>query len=453
MASEPRPRALLATALLAGLLAGPAAAAPRDAGAFHADDPRLADLIDRLLHDNPSLLAAVARADAAAARPESAGALPDPELTYRWFARTPETRVGPQEHALELMQALPGPGKRGLDAERAQATADADRSDAEARALSLVAALKRMWYDLAALQETLQVNLEEQRLLERFEEMTRGRYAQGQGSRQGVIRVQTEISRLLETEADLRGRLETHLHHISDLIGSEEHGLGIGPIELELPDPAFDRLELEERWLDVHPRVVAARARVEAAGLEAERRSVENRPNFKVGLGYTFVGRREDPAGIAMPPEDNGKDVLALSVGVSLPLGRDRIRAGVAEATDRRRAGEQELRAARNEVAHAIQEALVRLDALVKRAHLYRDVILPQSAESLAAAEDEYAAGRGGLTEMLEAARTLFRARTMEARLVSDVWIALTDLELATGTRVMPADEPAHSAALLGGTR
>ena len=127
-----------------------------------------------------------------------------------------------------------------------------------------------------------------------------------------------------------------------------------------------------------------AEQRVEADRVWAERRELESRPDFRFGLAYTLVDKREDLAGVVNPPEDNGKDALGLTVGINIPLHRKRVRAGVAEAVESRRAGEQFLEAVRDRLRVDVQEAMLRIDSLAERGRLYREVIVPQAEESLA---------------------------------------------------------------------
>jgi outer membrane protein TolC len=60
-------------------------------------------------------------------------------------------------------------------------------------------------------------------------------------------------------------------------------------------------------------------------------------------------------------------------------------------------------------------------------------VIIPQAEESLASAEAAYTTDRLDFLNLLDAERVLFQSRLSFHRLVSDMWIALADLELSVG--------------------
>jgi hypothetical protein len=66
------------------------------AGRFHVSDDQLGALVEGLLEENPQVRSLSARSESVRARMDQVGSLPDPLLNYRFFAETPETRVGPQ---------------------------------------------------------------------------------------------------------------------------------------------------------------------------------------------------------------------------------------------------------------------------------------------------------------------------------------------------------------------
>jgi outer membrane protein TolC len=404
---------------------------------LHAPDAQLRELIGALLRNNPQILSSWSRSRSTLERVSREKSLPDSQFSYRYYAQTPETRVGPQEHGLELSQSVPWGGKRKLQSRRAESMASGSAWEARDLEWGLVSELKRAYFESAYLQEAITVNSEEQEILRRFESIALKRYSTGQGIQQSVVKVQTEISRLEDRATRLRQQSGAVSRRIAALIGRPESPLALRPIELPLPEVSFDRESLEQLAVDSHPRVRAVEQRVEADRIWAESRKLESKPDFRFGLGYVFVGDRDDLAGRANPPEDNGKDILALTVGINIPLDRRRTRAGVAEARESERANEELLDSVRDRLRYEIQEGLLRAESLSERGRLFREVIIPQAEESLASAEAAYTTDRLGFLDLLDAERVLFQSRLAYHRLVSDLWIALADLELAA-SRALP---------------
>jgi outer membrane protein TolC len=433
----------IAFLLLLTIVAPLPAAADSPADRFHVPDGQLAGLIDTLLEENPQTRSVKARSASLRTRVDQVGSLPDPQLSYRYFALTPETRVGPQEHMLEISQGVPWRGKRRLQTLGAEHLASGLAWEAEDLERRLVAGLKRNYYEAAYLQEALTVNREEQELLERFEAIALKRYSTGKGIQQSVVRVQTDISRLADREIDLEKKLAVVERGIGELIGRPEADLALGPIDLAVPDLEYDGDSIEQRSLERHPRVLAVEDRIEADRSQVQRRSLDSKPDFRFGLGYTLVGRRDDPAAALNPPPDDGQDILAFSVGLNIPLQRKRIRAGIEEVRENERADEELLTAVRDRLRSDIQQAVLQLGSLDERGRLYREVIIPQARESLASAETAYTTDRLGFLDLLDAERVLFQSRLAYHRLVADLWIAMAELE-QSAAQPFPAQDARH---------
>jgi len=428
------PRAIVGALLLTLSLGVALGAEPAADDAFPADrfdgfDPQLTELITVLLQENSQLQSARATWQSTFARAEQVKPLPDPTITYRYFVSRPETRVGPQAQGVQLKQAIPWSGKRGQATQRAEHLASGVGWEVQEVERSLVARLKRTYFDVAYLQEALTVNAEEASLLQRFERIALTRYSTGHGDQQSAIKVQTEISRLADQRHSLRLQLQSAERRIAELIGRPSSYLELQPISLHLLGLDLDPESLESDSIRDHPGVQAAAKRIEADQAWLRQRNLGSRPDFSFGLSYIDVRKRQDDAGMLFPPEGNGRDIWAVSVGLSLPIYGGKIRAGKAEAQSSLLASQRTLQTKRDRLRSEIQQALLRLQSLEQRARLYEEVIVPQAGESLASAEAAYTTDRRDFLDLLDAQRVLFQVRLTSHRLLADYWSALADLE------------------------
>ena len=408
---------------------------------FHILDEQMRGLIETALAENPRLESAWTQSRSSFERVPQERSLSDPQLSYRYFAETPETRVGPQEHMLEFSQAVPWGGKRRLQGLRAENLGASRTWAAEDLERQLVADLKRLYFETAYLQEALRVNDEEKELLRRFESIALKRYSTGQGIQQNVVKVQTEISRLDDRRTDLRRGSDVVARRLSERIGRPESALALDPIDLQLPEFEPHENDLEQAALTNHPRIRAVEQRVAADEAWAKRRKLDTKPDFRFGIGYTLVGERTDLAGTVNPPEGNGDDILGVTVGINVPLYRKRIHAGVSEAQESERAQRELLVAVQDRLRFEVQQATIELDSLSERGRLYLEVIIPQAEESLASAEAAYTTGRLTFLDLLDAERVLFQSRLAYHRLLADLWISLADLELAAARPIPSPDQ------------
>lgn len=429
----------LATGLAAASLLPTLAAAqpgpPEKTLDFHAAAPDLRAYVTAAVRRNPALLESRARFRAARQRVPQVSALPDPVVSFTQALRSVETRVGPQLNSITLSQTFPWFGTLELRGRVALLEATALHHRYEAARRDVIARVKEAYYDLGYLDATLGLAREEQSLLEHYETLARARYATGQGLQQAVIRLQAEITRVVDRRHLLerqRGTLAAHLNTLRD--HAAEEPVPAVPA-LVRPPVNVDREMLQRLGERNRHELQAAGVLIEGSERSIELARKNSRPGFTASVGVTNVGRRNDPAGLPSLP-DNGRNALTVSLGISLPLWGAKYRAGVEQANDELRARTQQRAAARNVMHMEIEDAIVRLETLDRQIDLLDTVLIPQTDEALRATETAYETGQLGVLELLDSERTLIDVRTMRARYLSDLLIALTGLERAIGTRV-----------------
>ena len=391
------------------------------------------DLLREILAKNPDLRARAAAADAAARRGDSDGALPDPVLATTTYLQSPETRVGPQKLMLSLTQQIPWMGTLGLKRAAADDGAAAARADLEAARLSLVTAARELCHQLGFLAEKEAVVRDDRAALVHYEEVARARYASGVGLEQAVVKIQAELTRddarLLEI-ATQRAALAARLNAMRDATGAAVPDVG--------PPPRYPRYDpdlaaLRERAASARPEVAAADARIRRAEALVGVARKAGAPGLNLGLTYSVVGTRSDPAGLASPPPDDGKDVLGVVAGVSLPLWRGKIAAGVDEADLQKARAEEDRRSVLAGVDRSLDDLAARLPLTWRRVRLYEDELSVQAEQSLRSAESGYAAGTVSALELLDAERVLLDVRIAAAQARTDYATAVADLEGAVG--------------------
>ena len=425
----------LAAGVLVSTLAGAQPAPPEDPLDFHAAAPDLRAYATAAAEANPTVLEARARYEAARQRVPQVTALPDPVVSFTQALRSVETRIGPQLNSVTFTQAFPWLGTLELRGRVALLEATALHHLYQAARRDVVAQVKEAYYDLGHIDVELGLAGEEQSLLEHYETLASARYATGQGLQQAVIRLQAEITRVVDRRHRLdrqRGTLAAHLNTLRDR-PAEEHVPQV-PL-LTRPPVEIDREQLYRLGDRNRHELRAATALMQGSERSIELAKKNARPGFTASVGVTNVGRRDDAAGLP-PLTDDGRNAVSVSLGVSLPLWGAKYRAGVEQAHGELRAHTQHRAAARNAMEMEVQEAVVHLETLDRQIDLLDTVLIPQTEEALLATETAYETGQLGVLELLDSERTLIDVRSMRARYLSDLLIALTALERAIGTRV-----------------
>ena len=360
----------------------------------------LAELAGEVLERNPELARLRAEAGAAEQRAPQVRALPDPMASVTAFLSTPETRVGPQQASAMISQRFPWFGTLDLKEKQALLGAAASRLEVEAKRLQLVTEVRRLAWELAYLDAEEEAVLEDRETLSHFEELARARYASGVGLGQAVVKLQAEITkddnRILRIDSR-RASLVASLNALRDRPAGDPlptAQLSAAPAIVPPMDPSglLDVAEMHR------PEVRRSRILTEAAGIGIELAEKQYRPDFTLGFGYTLVGSRDDPAGRAMPPPDNGDDIIGLTLGVNLPVRREKLAAGLLEATARESAARDRTRGILAEIERDLGDLSSRLPLTLDQLALFDDLLILQAEEALRSAEAAFLRDLDGST-------------------------------------------------------
>ncbi len=375
--------------LLAGVVVAaadsqiPAEPSAADAIVASVSDIKLRLLLEEVLDRNPRLARLAAEAAAAAQRAPQVKALPDPTASLTWFLMSPQTRVGPLQATINISQSLPWFGTLALEEQAAILDAAASRARVEAARLEVVTEARTAYLDLQFLEAESRLAREDRTTLEHYAELALARYASGVGLDQAVIKLQAEITR---TDTRLLGIAVRRAEVAARLNALRDRPQTTPVVVADAGARRTVELELEAlrlRSLAGRPEMAAATAKAEAAEVRVERSKKAYSPNLMVGLRYGFVGRRDDETGRLVPPEGNGDDDLALTAGVSVPVWRSKLRAGVEEGTARQLAADEAVREATASIDGELGELLHRIPLLEDQVDLYENVLMVQARQSL----------------------------------------------------------------------
>jgi cobalt-zinc-cadmium efflux system outer membrane protein len=322
----------------------------------------------------------------------------------------------------EVEQPVPLFGKGTAmrkEAEAGVAVAAAEETDA---LQNLRRSLVQTAYQLALADETLAIGQEDLALLDRMMAFARERLVAGLDSNLNLLRLENEKARREQQQVTDALQRDFLCATLERLLGGRPSSPW--PIH-SLPDvapfiPFTDRMiELATKY---EPRLQVRRREIEMAeaGVEVARR--ERFPEVSLGI----EGRQWSGSG--------GFREGAFTVGLSLPwFNRSRVRAQV----DRGRAQADALRAEAADYSLAVRQELFRvwtkIDAARREVILYRDQILPRSAQAVETAMAGWSSGRAMFLDLLEARRMLTDARLMCVRALAEQHLMITDLVTCCG--------------------
>lgn len=404
-------------------------------------DPQLDRYVQEALDQNPGVSEAFARYRASLQNLPQVRSLPDPMLMVTQDARSPETRVGPQMTMLSLSQTFPWFGKLSDSEKVAAKESEAMREMFEAQKSEVVRQVKLAYYDLAYLDRAITITREDQLLLEHYEKLAEARYSQGIGLQQGVVKLQTEITRDRNRLEDLRRQRVDAEAALNTLMNRAAESAIPEVAVPERPQAEVDLPRLYDTARARRPEVQAAMFQIEK---EEKRIDLARRnywPDFTLSANYVNVAKRMDPAGMLNPPDQNGKDIYSFSVGINIPLRRRKYDAAVLEATEAKIASRRGYESTVNSVEASIRAVGFRIQTIKEQIALFQRTLVPQSEQALRSTEAAYSTGTVEVLDLLDSERMLLEVRLGLAQLESDYMKSLAEMERAIGApfpEVMP---------------
>lgn len=381
--------------------------------------------------NNPGVQAAFARWRASLDKVPQATAWPDPKLAFGVFVVPVETRTGPQRMKYGLSQQLPWFGKRALKGSVAEREAAAMQALAEGQKLAVYREISNAFYEYAYLGRALDAAREEAGLLEFLESVVESRYRVSGAAYADLTRVQVERARIEERLVSLEAYRHPLAEQLRTLLGRSAGA--------DLPLPEF-LPEAEVQWPDsriletmtqTSQALAVLDARVQSAQAAISLAERERYPDLTVGVEsvYTDAPRM---AGVV----NEGKDPLALTFGINIPLDWGAREAAVRQA----RSGATAARLERADKLAGLEaqasKLLFGLHDAARRLTLLQETIIPKAVQNFEAALDGYQAGQARMTDLLAAEKTLIELELQQHRTRADYLQRLADLDAVVGREI-----------------
>ena len=332
-----------------------------------------------------------------------------------------------------LSQQFPWFGKLSDKEKIAAKEAAVTREQYEVQRDEVVRQVKLAYYDLAYLDQIIAITEQDLSVLQRYETLAQARYAQGIGLQQAALKLQAEITRDRNRLEALRSRRvdsEASLNYLIDR-PAETPVARIAPVSR--PNPEVNAGVLYQLGRDRRPEVQAAFLQIER---DEERIQLARRnywPDFTVGAGFVNVLQRSDMAGVLNPPDQNGRNVFGITVGMNIPIRRRKYDAAVTEATEDKIASRENYRNVVNRMEASIRAIGFRIQTISEQIALFEHTLIPQAEQSLQSTEAAYSTGSLGVLDLLDSERVLLDVRLGLAQLNSDYMKSLAEMERAVG--------------------
>jgi outer membrane protein, heavy metal efflux system len=390
------------------------------------NDADLDELIRQALRENPEILAAQKRVEAARQRPAQESALDETMVSMGYtsagnplplagIGREPTSNIG-----LMVTQEIPFPGKRQLRGDIAMKEADAELHRHEAIRRDVVSRLKQAYYRILYTNSVEDLLLKNRELLQHLLKVTEIRYSVGHAAQQDIFKSQTELSllqtRLLQIERERRIRqLEI------GILLNRTSGFSFGAAAPQPPPSltvSLDDLIAASRR--TAPIIQADQKMIERAELAMNLARKDFYPDYAVSAGYFYQG--------TMPA------MYQFRIDLKLPTSFFRKqRAGLAEQAAMVNEARRNYEATGRSLYLSISDEFLMAQTSLRLMKMYEETLVPQTTLAFDSSMPGYETGKVDFLSVL----TNFTAR-LEVQMsyfeeMLNARLALARLEVMTG--------------------
>jgi cobalt-zinc-cadmium efflux system outer membrane protein len=352
-------------------------------------------LINEAIQKNPEIAAEQSRVEMMQEKIPQAGALADPEFTFKQM-EFPGWRFNEAMYQnFELMQMIMFPTKLSTQKDIASVATNSARWGHTAKIIEIIAGVRSAYAMLWDARTRLGINIENQQLLDQILSAAQTQYSVGQASQQDILKTSVELAKARSDEAVIRQEIvsaESMLHAFLN----RPNNVPIGLVTLDSLIPIQHSLTTLLRYSsDHHPMLSQDSLDIVGSDLMVSMARQEYIPDFRISVErvtYPMIGTKS----------------WSIMAGITIPFAPwslSKASARVQEAQADRSMRQSMLQANRNMVEANIRESFARVRAYETQVQSFEQTILPQSTQSLQSSLTEYQSGRTSYLMLLDAFR------------------------------------------------
>tara|TARA_A100001391_G_scaffold78166_1_gene50453 strand:- start:689 stop:2032 length:1344 start_codon:yes stop_codon:yes gene_type:complete len=387
--------------------------------------------ISQALAAHPSIQAARQRVQAELERIPQVTALPDPQFNNTFWPlhdNALQTAGGRIANQMSLQQGVPFPDKLRTKGAIVSREAQIAQAEVERIERQITESVRLAYYEVWYATRAIAIIEESRSLVDDLAKVAEARYRSG-GTQQDVLRAQLEIDRLDDQIVQLTKQLEMSQADLAALLQQPVSLLPQATEELGIADAPLQLDALISQAEQCNPSLRGLAAEIQRDRQKQRLACLQQYPDFMVGLNWGIVSDNHD----VISPVANGNDNLSITFGTTLPIWREKINAGVREASRRTSSTQQRLEAERDEIYGRLRRLLAQADSLVEQTDIYENRIIPRTEDTLKLAIADYRGERTDFFTLIETYRELLMFETQLARINASLAGAIAQIDRTVG--------------------
>ncbi|KAA3599372.1 MAG: TolC family protein [Calditrichaeota bacterium] len=359
----------------------------------------LQELLEFSAENNPSLKAKFHSWKASLERVPQVGSLPDPTLSFSYFVKEVETKVGPQKAKLSLSQKFPFFGKLDLAEKVVLKEAESLKQELDWEKVKLFFEVKKAYFELYFSQIQIKISQENLLLLEDILTVTKSKYENNKTSFANLIQTEIQIEKLKDRIKTLNQLLKVRQANLNFLLNRSSNAI-LPEVKL-----VFENLTLNKELLKTeilqNPNIKSLEFLVEKEKAKTKLSEKDFYPNFTFGIDYAFTESGTTQL------KDDGKDPLMLMFGISVPIWREKYSAKVRESKFRQNSVEQKKQNQLNKFEFETESLFFEIEDSERKITLYENTLIPKEKQNLEVTKTAYQNGKLDFLNLIDAQKTL----------------------------------------------
>jgi outer membrane protein, heavy metal efflux system len=360
---------------------------------LQARDARLEGLITDALKNNPQLIAAQQKSDAAFKIVAVKKSLPDPMLMFGYqnagFNKITYGEMNDSQWMFTASQMFLYPGKRRLAGEAADYEARVLKSAADFMRRKTELAVTEQYYDIMyACREQYILSLKNE-LNNKLEQATLSMYASGMASQEDVIMAQSEKYMILERQEMARQKVEALNAMLSSETGTQVNLSFDMNTEYQATPFPLSLDELIKKADEASPDIMMQKNMIEAQTRTLQMAEKEALPDVTLNASYYNKGGGFD-------------DMWSLTASLPIPVFyANKQKSQIEGAGLGRAAAEKEMEGARLMAVSLIRDNYSMIKTADKLMEIYKKALIPKGRQDIDSVLARFASGKSNSMQMI----------------------------------------------------
>lgn len=355
------------------------------------------------------------------------GTLPDPEISFSYFVKPIETRVGPQQGRISISQMLPWFGTLNNQKSVSNLRAEAMFESFQEARNRIFLQVEQTVLQLYELEENISIAKENQAILNSLVELSFARYETNRATQVDVLRAQIEEEDLniqIELLEDNKRVLTRKMFELLNREKGNELSLqdSLKAIEVQTREVLLVEIQQQNPGLN---RLRYQEASSKEMGFLAEK---QNKPSIRLGVDYIFTGETDMP-NVA----NSGEDAIMVMAGFRIPLFGKKNSAKVQQAERNTQDLQFQISSRDNSLETELDASLRDFEDAQRRFNLYNEKQIQRITQAINILMDAYASDSSEFEEILRMQRRLLEYKLKRVQANVDQHRAVAYIEYLSG--------------------